>query len=331
MADETLTTTVADEASAPTTPEPSAPAAESSAEPAAPSDLDAAIARAQAAMESTSAALESDDGVADDAAEAPAIADADEPAADAAPESDDAAAVDGAEDDDTPTITRRNAREIAQKAVEQYAAEKQRADELQAQIAAREAEDGQVVGQILGWVGTNQEYDQIKARAIDLNIDQYERDEAARELQGLDAMRNVYATMYRGIQADHSARLSHAYLMAQALPNVNAGVIVASLKADDLPAAVQSAWQHLHEAGRLTERAEWQAKEQKWQAEQAKLKASYEARLAKAAGRMPSPERGGRSGPSGALEGLIDPRTGLPSDEAEAQWNRGELRFEPAA
>lgn len=323
MADE-ATTPVAPEASAPTTPESSAPAAEASAAPAAPADLDAAIARAQAAMEASSAAQESDDDAADEAAEAPADAESDAPAAQA-PESDDATAADGAEDDDAPTITRRNAREIAQKAVEQYAAEKARADELQTQIRQREAEDGQIVGQVLGWVGSNDEYAQVKARATDLNADEYSRTEAIRELNGMDAARSMYAATWRAVEGHLVNRAAQGLLSNKALPNVDGQVL-------DSAADLASVGQHLHEAGRLTERAEWQAKEQKWQADTAKLKASYEAKLAKAAGRMPSPERGGRSGgPSGALEGLVDPRTGLPSDEAMAQWNRGELRFDPAA
>jgi hypothetical protein len=226
------------------------------------------------------------------------------------PESDASETTTDAEDD-TVQITRRNAKEIARKAISDWEAERKRADDLQAQLDSQRKAEESLTEEMTAFVGTDEEVNELRAKAmqrIPIVEDEFdteavrkqndalrERDAAMERLEGLTRQRELLPKMMARTRAGFAQLVYDAFdSAANELDGVERAVFVDHLIAEDLqPAEVRTrlraAFDHLYTTGKSAGAKEWK---DRLEAE----RKQNSVKLAGAGGVPPSPESGGRPG-----------------------------------
>lgn len=226
---------------------------------------------------------------AEDSADAPTPPDAEPPqavAADAVPETVEAQ-LDG--DDDAP-ITRRNARELVEKA---RAAERDaltRAQELETQQRAQQERWQTLQEQAAQWTPSPETYAEIDRAIKRRDWDALDRhgirtlDEGLDRLEQMDQQRDVNTAMLGYWQQVFMANAGSHFKTAASWDGVQAETVLG----EDMGAALK----HLYDTGREQGETEWKGK-------YAALKAEYDALKGRAGAAAPSPETGGTTSPGG--------------------------------
>jgi hypothetical protein len=298
---------------------------ETEAAPAA-GDLEAMLERAQASYEQSIQAPAAPDAAEEDEGDR-AEAVSEESVSESADEqsaSQEASNPEGATAEERPLSRRQRAeaerqREIDQAVQRALEAERQ-AREAQARLAEQQQADDALFERYAQRLGTAEERERLvgivaRGKPAEDTAEQAEAREQARvRLAEIDAAREAHRDAETYIRAEVRTALSAEYATARALPGVDA--------------AAFDRVQSLAEAFKLVHESAVKATEARLKGQLARQESDAQARLARAAGRYaPSTAEGGRAtAGQGTRPSWLGP-DGLPTDEAQERWARGERPY----
>lgn len=182
-------------------------------------------------------------------------------------------------------------------AVEQALAADRARQVAEQKLQAKLAEQAEVLAQVQQFWGTDVDEQALIDQVADGNF------EAADTLKAVRAKRKELGLVYQAIQTAQYGELYQKFQTAKSLPGVDPAVV-------DSFTEVPALLKHVSESAAQAERAEWQGKLER-------QKADYESRLARAAGRLPSTERGGAPAGGPAISGA----------EVAARMQRGDVAW----
>lgn len=220
---------------------------------------------------------------------------------------------DSDDDDDKPVITRRNAKQIAEQAVADALAAKERAADLERQLEAQKTTDAALTSEMESFIGSDDEITSLRdaiSKPIPVVDDAYdldsvqsqqqairERNAAMERLNEIGKRQELLPKMLGRVRSSFAASAYEVFdAVATAHEGVDRAVFVDHLAAENLPltevkARMRKAFDHLYEAGKTSGANEWKGRYEAEKKQNAVLKAS-------AGGVSPSPESGGKPGQS---------------------------------
>jgi hypothetical protein len=219
------------------------------------------------------------------------------------------------DDDDKPVITRRNAKQIAAEAVQEALAAKERAAELERQLADQRKSEDALTAEMQSFVGDEQEVQSLReliTKPIP-EVDTYDLDSVERQqqsirernaaMQRLAEINNRQELLPKMFSRIRSSFASSVYDVFDAVAQEHEGVdrttfvdhlMADGLKPDEVKDRLKKAFGHLYEAGKTTGANEWKGR---YEAE----KKAHAVTKAASGGPSPTPESGGKSSVSGGL------------------------------
>jgi hypothetical protein len=233
---------------------------------------------------------------------------------------------DGNDDDagDEPVITRRNAKAIAKEAkaiadqaIRDYEAERQRNEDLQKQLADSQKSEEALTEEMTSFIGADEEYKRLLAvlneplpiadDEFDLDAVQAQRaavkaqNDAKNRLAEMNNRRELLPKMLGRVRSSFASSVYEVFdAVANDAEGVDRATFVDHLMAEGLePAEVKvrlrKAFDHLYSAGKATGANEWKGR---YEAE----KRAHNVTKASAGGPSASPESSGRGSSSGGLD-----------------------------
>ncbi|MPZ68603.1 MAG: hypothetical protein GEU71_03645 [Actinobacteria bacterium] len=201
-------------------------------------------------------------------------------------------------------------RRAAPKLAEQLTQAEQRTREYHAQLQQRETADQQVLQQFSKLTGTDQELQDLTDRGLRGD------DQAAERAQAMKEWRKVLPPLYRHAQSRVFGDFAQGFSELRTLEGMD-GDTHQALMAEKSPL---EAMKKMHQAGEKAARERLEGELQALRQEVKTLKAKGAAN-----GRQPAAGGGQTSGTPAMLSRLLDPKTGLPTDEAEQLAMSGAL------